>query len=93
MRFEETFEKAAKFNVNLQNDSTAGSFQPPGELLESYTSKGRKFEIWCGELTDVAVRQILARMQILVSFFIEGGTPIELEDQEWTLARWRVYFM
>lgn len=43
MRFEETFEKAAKFNVNLQNDSTAGSFQPPGELLESYTSKGRKF--------------------------------------------------
>lgn len=32
-------------------------------------------------------------MQVFISFFIEGGTPLELEDQEWTLARWRVYFV
>ena len=32
-------------------------------------------------------------MQILISLFIEGGTPLELEDQEWTLARWQVYFV
>ena len=32
-------------------------------------------------------------MQILIPLFIEGGLPLELEDQEWTLARWRVYFV
>ena len=42
---------------------------------------------------DPAVRQLVDRLQILISLFIEGGTPLELEDQEWTLARWRVYFV
>lgn len=89
----ETFEKTGSFDTQLQNDSSARNFRPPGELLENYTSRGRDFEIWCGELTDPAVRQILGRMQILISFFIEGGTPLELNDQEWTLARWRIYFV
>ena len=89
----ESFDKATSFNAQLQNDDSAKDFKPPGELLETYTSKGRNFEIWSGELVDPAVRQLIARMQILISFFIEGGTPLELEDQEWTLARWRVYFV
>ena len=29
----------------------------------------------------------------MISFFIEGGTPLLLDDQDWTLARWRVYFV
>lgn len=90
---EAAFEKTASFTAHLQNDKSAKDYKPPGELLESYTSKGRNFEIWSGELVDPAVRQLVDHLQILISFFIEGGTPLELEDQEWTLARWRVYFV
>ena len=89
----ESFEKISVYNDHIQNDSNAEAFKPPGELLETYTSKGRHFEIWSGELTDPAVKLLISRMQILISFFIEGGTPLELDDQEWSLARWRVYFV
>lgn len=61
--------------------------------MDSYISKGRSYEIWCAELTDLATRVLLERMQIFVSFFIEGGTLLLLDDQEWTLARWRVFFV
>ena len=88
-----TFEKVGTFNSHIQNDTSASSFKPPGELLETYTSKGRNFEIWSGELTDATVQRLVERIQIMVSFFIEGGTPLLLDDQDWTLARWRVYFV
>ena len=39
------------------------------------------------------MRKILDRMQVLVSLFIEAGTPLETNDPEWTLDRWRVYFV
>ena len=81
------------FEAEIQDNPGTSSFQPPGKLAESYSSKGRNYEIWCGELTDPAVRVLLDRMQIFVSFFIDGGTPIFLEDEEWTLARWRVFFV
>ena len=89
----ESFERTSIFNSLIQNDPNARDFKPPGELLESYTSRGRTFEIWSGELSDPDVRLLISRMQILTSFFIEGGTPLELDDQEWTLARWRVYLV
>lgn len=88
-----TFEKVGVFNSHIQNDTSASSYKPPGELLETYTSKGRNFEIWSGELTDPNVQLLVERIQIMISFFIEGGTPLLLDDQGWTLARWRVYFM
>lgn len=88
-----SFTKNAHFNNRVQADVSAPIFKPPGELIESYTSKGRKFEIWLGELTDPNVQIILERLQIFVSFFIEGGVPLALDDAEWTLARWRVFFV
>lgn len=88
----ESFRKTSTFHAAVQNDASAKDFKPPGELLERYTSKGRQFEIWCGELTDPAVQKLLERMQVFISFFIEGGTPLTLDDAEWTLARWRVFF-
>ena len=87
------FEKVGGFNAHIQNDTSAPSFKPPGELLEAYTSRGRNFEIWSGELTDPNVKQLIERIQIMISFFIEGGTPLQLDDQDWTLARWRVFFV
>ena len=77
----------------MQNDPSAHDFKPPGEMLESYNSKGRHFEIYGCELIDPAVQAIIERIQILVSFFIEGGTPLTLDDADWTLDRWRVFFV
>ncbi|CAF9913524.1 MAG: histone acetyltransferase 1 [Heterodermia speciosa] len=88
-----SFTKNAYFNNRIQADVSAKHFKPPGKLIESYTSKGRQFEIWLGELTDPGVQVVLERLQIFVSFFIEGGTPLALDDAEWTLARWRVFFV
>ena len=33
------------------------------------------------------------RMQIFISMFIEGGTPLNLDDMDWTIERWMVYFI
>ena len=88
-----SFTKNAHFNNRIQADVSAQNFKPPGKLIESYTSKGRNFEIWLGELADPGVQVILERLQIFVSFFIEGGTPLALDDAEWTVARWRVFFV
>ena len=89
----ESFGGRNQYKKQLQESQTAKHFKPPGELLEEYTSKGRRFEIWYGELSNPEVKLLISRIQILVSFFIEGGTPLELDDQEWSLARWRVYFV
>jgi histone acetyltransferase 1 len=36
---------------------------------------------------------MVKRIQILVPLFIEGGTLIELEDPQWSLERWTIFFL
>lgn len=74
-------------------DAGAKDWSPPGELVHSYRIGERSFEVWAGSLVDRGVRQLLERMQIFISFFIEGGTPIETNDLPWTLQRWTVHFL
>ncbi|KAL8916418.1 MAG: hypothetical protein Q9172_006314, partial [Xanthocarpia lactea] len=88
-----SFEAPTEFSFKIQYDTAASKWKPPGELIQSYKSRGRDFEIWCGDLTDPAVRQLIDRIQVLVSLFIEGGTPIPLDDQDWSLAKWRIFFV
>ncbi|MDI1488894.1 MAG: histone acetyltransferase 1 [Ramalina farinacea] len=90
---DESFSSRDQFNKQVQESQTAKDFKPPGELFQKYTSKGRQFEIWYGELSDPTVKLLISRIQILIAFFIEGGTLLDLDDQEWSLARWRVYFV
>lgn len=56
-----------------------------------------QYEVWKGTLADPAVLQIVKRVQILVSLFIEGGTPIRTESTEESeadpLDRWTVFFL
>ena len=87
------FAKAADFDKIVQNDSSAQAFRPPGDLVTSYSRKGRNFEIWSGPLLDSRVRETIQRMQIFISFFIEAGTPLNTTDADWTLDRWTVYFV
>jgi histone acetyltransferase 1 len=85
---ESTFIQKTLENVIPPND-----FKPPGQLVHSYSRKGLKFQIWAGSLLDPGIRQILDNIQIFVLLFIEGGTYINTEDVDWTLERWRVYFV
>ena len=61
--------------------------------MTTYQIKDRTFEVWRASLMDLAVQQLLKRMQIFIPFFIEGGTYIDLDDPEWTLQRWRIFFL
>lgn len=89
----EAFITDAEYHRALIQDQTAQTFTPPGELITTYTRKGRTFEIWAGSLLDPSVRMIVDRMQVFISFFIEAGTPINTRDFDWTLDRWRLYFV
>lgn len=61
--------------------------------MHQYEVNGRSFGIWTTLLTDPKAKRIIRHMQILVPLFIEGGTCIELDDPDWTIERWRVFFL
>ena len=86
------FEKSAIFDAAISDPSYA-NWKPPGELWRSIEAGGQTYEIWKGSLSDLAVQQLVKRIQILVPFFIEGGTFIELKDSESSLERWTVFFL
>lgn len=77
----------------VQNDPEAKDFTPPGKMVLNYEVDNRKYEIWAGSLADPKVRLLLDRAQVLVSLFIEAGTPLATDDPEWTLERWMVFFV
>jgi histone acetyltransferase 1 len=87
------FAKSAEFQAQVEANTASRKFVPPGRLVHGYSRKGKTFQIWAGSLLDPAVRETVERMQILISFFIEAGTPINTEDADWTLDRWTVYFV
>jgi histone acetyltransferase 1 len=87
------FDKPEEFDQTIQNDTTAKDWKPPGELVASYTRHGESYEIWAGSLIDYRIRSLLDNIQIFILFFIEGGQFINTDDVDWTLDRWRVYYV
>lgn len=81
------------FEERIQNDETARDWTPPGELIHKYSKKGRNFEVWAGSLLDPRVNQLVNNVQILVLFYIEAGSLLNLDEVDWSLDRWRVYFV
>ncbi|KAI1354549.1 histone acetyltransferase type B catalytic subunit [Xylaria sp. FL0043] len=84
------YEKAVR---DVQDDWT-----PPGTLVKTAEKNGETYEIWRGTLADPAVKQLIRRIQVMVLFFIEGGSYIGLDadgndDPEYSLARWTVFFV
>lgn len=86
------FEKSSVFEAAV-GDAAYASWTPPGELWQSLEAKGKIYEVWKGSLADLAVKQLVRRIQILVPFFIEGGTLIDLEEPDSLLERWTVFFL
>ncbi|KKK22046.1 hypothetical protein P175DRAFT_0302403 [Aspergillus ochraceoroseus IBT 24754] len=89
---EEAFSTLPEFENSLQEEDSK-DFVPPGKLVHSYATRGRHYEIWAASLADPKVQLLLNRIQIMVSFFIEGGVPLATDDPEWTLERWMIYFV
>ena len=87
------FTSSSDFNKAIQDTSATQAFRPPGELVTSYTRKHRSFEIWAGSLLDPHIRNLIDRIQIFVLLFIEAGTYIKTDDVDWTLERWKIYFL
>jgi histone acetyltransferase 1 len=86
------FEKQAVFEAAI-SDPSYSNWTPPGELWKTIQSGSKTFEVWKGSLADLAIQQMLKRIQILVSFFIEAGTPLDLRETEEALKRWTVFFL
>ncbi|PMD41013.1 histone acetyltransferase type B [Hyaloscypha variabilis F] len=84
------FEKSAVFDTAI-SDASYATWKPPGELWKTIQSGDQTYEIWKGSLADLAVQQMVKRIQIMVPFFIEGGTFIDLEDP--ALDRWTLFFL
>jgi histone acetyltransferase 1 len=86
----DAFEKTAVFESAISGASYA-DWKPPGELWKTLQSGDQTYEIWKGSVADLAVKQMIKRIQIMIPFFIEGGTFIDLEDP--ALDRWTVFFL
>lgn len=80
------------YDQRIQNDEGAKDWTPPGELVRSYSKKGQDFEIWAGSLLDPKVNQLVRNIQIFVLFYIEAGSLLDLDEVDWSLDRWRVFF-
>lgn len=87
---ESAFEQ--EYEQRVQSNSTK-DWQPPGDLVHKYSKKGRDFEIWAGSLLDPKVNQLVRNIQVLVLFYIEAGSLLDLDEVDWSLDRWRVYFV
>ena len=81
-----------QFEQRVQNFDYQ-SFTPPGQLIESYSLDDKTYEIWHAPLLNEACKEILANMQILILFFIEGASLIDVSDEAWANRRWDVYFL
>lgn len=85
------FQKASEFEDAVKQ-TPAAEFTPPGERIKEFHSRDGRYEIWKGVLSDPAVKQLVNRVQIMVPFFIEGGTFIGTDDSE-LADRWTIFFL
>jgi histone acetyltransferase 1 len=83
------FDKSTVFDAAIAAEIP----KPPGELWETFDVDGQTYEVWKGTLDEIPIQQVVRRIQILVPFFIEGGTCIDMRENEETLERWSVFFL
>jgi len=84
------FGKSAAFDAAI-NGPSQQDFRPPSELLKTDKTTDATYEIWHGNSASPAMQQLLRRLQILVPFFVEGGTPID--DSDWDSGRWTIFLL
>jgi histone acetyltransferase 1 len=60
--------------------------------LHSFELHGKQYEIWSGTLADPRATEIWKNMQILVLLYIDGASPLEL-DEAWSHERWSLHLL
>jgi histone acetyltransferase 1 len=83
------FQKENDFDTAIKNVPV--DWTPPGEVITKFTTRGTDYEVWKANLADPAVKQLVKRIQILVPFYIEGGTLIDVDGSD--ADRWTVFFL
>ncbi|KAF2277734.1 acyl-CoA N-acyltransferase [Westerdykella ornata] len=78
--------------TNRDPDALSNTWKPPGERLRSFELNGRQYEIWSTSLADLVALQLWKRIQILVLFYVDGASPLEL-DEDWTYERWTLHLL
>ena len=73
--------------------TNAADWRPPGELVHAYSKKGKDFEVWAGSLLNPKINKLVENFQVLVLFYIEAGSELDLKEVDWSLNRWRVYLV
>ncbi|RPA80860.1 acyl-CoA N-acyltransferase [Ascobolus immersus RN42] len=68
-------------------------FTPPGTCIHTYTHSGTTFSIYRTSLPTALCKTVLNNIQITTELLIEGGSQIPVEDEDWSDARWDVYFL
>jgi histone acetyltransferase 1 len=68
-------------------------FKPPGVLQHKYEVSKRQYGVWKASLSEADTKKIIRNCQILVLLFIEGASMIEINDLDWTISRWTVFFL
>ncbi|KAK6849472.1 hypothetical protein PG995_013305 [Apiospora arundinis] len=90
------FQKKNDFELAVKQ--TPSDWTPPGEVVNTIERDGETYEVWKGSLADPAVKQLVKRIQLLVLFYIEGGSYIGedadgKDEPDYSLARWSVFFL
>ncbi|KAK3682646.1 acyl-CoA N-acyltransferase [Podospora appendiculata] len=86
---EVAFQRPNDFETAIKRVSD--DWTPPGELATTFTTEAGTFEIWRGNLEDPAVKQLVNRVQILSTLYIEGGSFIEVDEPE--ADQWTIFFL
>lgn len=80
------------FEEKVEPDPTSSEWKPPGSMLHSFELQGKKYEIWTTSLANPVSLQMWKNMQVLVMLFIDGASPLEL-DEDWTYERWSLHLL
>ncbi|KAK6519666.1 histone acetyltransferase 1 [Arthrobotrys megalospora] len=73
---------------------TPSTFKPPGTLVYTYPRTSSTYEIYHTNLSSPDARTLIKNSQLLVPFFIEAGSAIDLsDDDEYLRDRWDVFFL
>jgi histone acetyltransferase 1 len=82
--FLDIFEDENDFQMYLANPN----FKAPGEKIDEYTANGNTYIVYKSSLADAETVALVDRLQVLILFFIEGGSYIDTSDD-----RWQIYIL
>lgn len=81
---EDVFYDENDFQLYLANPS----FQPPGQVVDSYAVGSNTYTVYKSSLKDQSTQLLVKRLELSVLLFIEGGSFIDTTDD-----RWQIYIL